>query len=142
MAFSRAARRSIASSACVVHGGQGIVRGEKSADSRHHLIGVMQEVLGDRPQRDEAERSGGQIPSSIALLHHPPGMVRFAVALDDQPSVHDHVDPPHADDRDLEFDAASDSPQHQAQERFRPRLTLRVQQRPENLVPIRQRLEI
>ena len=83
---------------------------------------MEQHVFRQRTNRGEAERSGSQVATPVSALLVPAGMVRLAVALDDQPSVDDEVNAADAPDLDLHVDGAPEHPQHEAHEGLRARL--------------------
>lgn len=92
---------------------------------------MEQDVFGDRPDRRVPESGGRKIPAPVAALGGPARMVRFAVALDDEPAVDEEIDASDAGDRGLNLERRPQGPQRQAQEALRSGLRSGVQERSE-----------
>lgn len=95
---------------------------QQSAHRAQKLIGSGEDHLGGRPDAHVSALRQGEIALPVPLLRDPPSVMRAAVALDDQPPVHDEVHPPHPLDHLLDLDRHSETSHQQARERFRSRL--------------------
>lgn len=101
---------------------------EDRPERRGQLIAVVQDVFGDRTDRRVAERCCCHIAAPIALCSLPARMVRFTVALDDQPAIDDEVDPPDTGNALLHTDVASERAQDEPHECLGARLRAAIQQ--------------